>query len=132
MIKKRRSDRFDLQLHAQIKILAEGEKGDEKLEFVTQNISSSGVFLNHTKSLPVGTQMEISIVLPLDQLKKLEGDKVQVTLKGMVIRVEKSGMAICFDEQYKLSALTDNEKENDRLFGRKKYLRFYWYGESKG
>jgi hypothetical protein len=53
----------------------------------------------------VGTEMQVDLVLPLDELKKIEGKRANIKLKGAVIRTGEKGMAIIFDKKYRISPM---------------------------
>ena len=105
---KRKMERFSLELPARISIAGKAEKKEpESLECITSDISAGGAFFHTDQPLPVGTEMHIDLVLPLDELKKIEGKRASIKVKGAVVRIGEKGMAICFDEKYKISPLVE-------------------------
>lgn len=104
-IDKRKVERFPLELPAFLKVGDESE--GETVEFVTSDVCSGGAFFPTDKPIPVGTEVKVDLVIPIDQLKKIEADKVLITVAGSVIRTEKRGMAVCFDNKYKIMPIRD-------------------------
>jgi hypothetical protein len=103
---KRKLERFPLELPARIFVDCDGA-GTDCLDAVTIDISAGGAFFHTDKPLPVGTQMEVDLILPLDELKKIEGKRANIKVKGAVIRTGERGMAILFDKKYRISPLAE-------------------------
>ena len=101
---KRRMERFDLELPARVTKAKEGQ-GDENLDLLTSDICAGGAFFQTDQPLPLGTEVKIDLVLPLDELKKIEGKKALIKVSGAVIRITGDGMAICFEEGFKISSV---------------------------
>ncbi len=100
-IDERKLERFTLELAATISIT--GEEGTEKnLEFNTSDISAGGAFFNTEKPLPVGTEMKLDMILPLDKLKKLKGRQAKIEVTGAVVRIDQEGMAVSFKKGYQI------------------------------
>ena len=102
---KRKLERFSLKLPGQISVV--GEENQETLDFVTRDICAGGAFFHTENPLPIGTLVKIDLVLSLKELKKLEADKALIKVTGAVIRTDENGMAIYFDESYKISPFSD-------------------------
>jgi len=102
---KRRLERFDLKMPATIQSMTSDQE-KRLLDLLTSNISSGGAFFHTTQPLPEGARVNIDLVLPLDNLKKLKDDCKQAYIKvtGRVLRCESEGMAILFDKDYQLVA----------------------------
>ena len=99
---RRKTERFSLELPTYLSIADKYIKR-ESLEIITSNISSGGAFFKTEKPLPVGTDVKIDLIIPLDKLNKLKGKKSRIDVSGSVIRTNKNGMAICFDKRYKIT-----------------------------
>jgi len=99
-------ERFSLELPARISVVS-GEDEPASVEAITSDISAGGAFFHTDKPLPIGTEMQVDLVLPLDELKKIDGKKASIKLKGAVVRIGESGMAISFDKNYQISPLVD-------------------------
>lgn len=105
---KRKMERFSLELPARISITGKAKVEEpESFECITSDISAGGAFFHTDKLLPVGTEMHVDLVLPLDELKKIKGKRARIKVKGAVVRMGEKGMAICFDEEYKISPMPD-------------------------
>ncbi|MBN2397781.1 MAG: PilZ domain-containing protein [Deltaproteobacteria bacterium] len=103
---KRKLERFSLKLPARISVDSK-EKEAACLDAVTSDISAGGAFFHTDTPLPVGTRMDVDLILPLDELKKIEGKRAKITVKGAVIRTGEQGMAICFDKKYRISPMAE-------------------------
>ena len=94
-------ERFSLELPARLSVATESGK-QESLELLTSNICAGGAFFETEQPLVAGTEVKIDLVLPLDELKKLEGTRPHIKVSGAVIRTDEKGMAISFDERYQI------------------------------
>ncbi|MEE8400068.1 MAG: PilZ domain-containing protein [Desulfobacterales bacterium] len=101
---KREMERFSLELPAKISVVGEKEEASP-IEATTTDICAGGAFFHTDRPLPVGTKMHFDLVLSLEDLKKLEGKRASIQIKGAVVRVSEEGMAISFDENYEISPL---------------------------
>lgn len=99
--KQRKVARFDLKLPATVSVGGSAQV----LEFETQDISEGGAYLRNGKPLAMETTVDIELVLPLDKLVEIKGNKVKVRLSGVVVRSDAEGIAIRFDEEYVLKSL---------------------------
>ena len=102
---KRALERFSLQLLTSVAIFAE-DRDQEGIELLTRNISSGGAFFEAPHSLSVGTRVKIEVILPLWEIKSIEGDKALIKVTGSIIRADEKGMAMCFDKDYQILPLT--------------------------
>jgi len=103
----RRVERYQLKLAAYLSVVdsdAPVEKNTISLN--TSDISSGGAFFGTGTPLPVGTEVKIDIVLPLDQIKNIEGENAKIEVSGAVVRIDKGGMGVCFDEEYKITKMS--------------------------
>jgi len=108
-IDERKLERFTLELVASISV--SGKEGEEKdLKFNTSDISSGGAFFNTEKPLPVGTEIKLDMVLPLDKLKKLKGKQAKIEVSGAVVRIDQEGMAISFKKDYQIKRYRKQSK----------------------
>ena len=100
-IEKRKIERFDLELPALLSMKDEG--GNQRpAEFMTRNICSGGAFFKTHDPLPVGTELKMDLIIPLDKFNITGARKSRIDLSGSVIRVGKHGMAVCFDKRYRI------------------------------
>jgi len=107
MVERRRLERFDLVLPAEIEFINE-HREERMINLLTTNICSGGAYFYTNQPLPEGTQVKIDLVLPLDKLRKLkkEHKKAFIKVTGKVLRTESEGMAICFDKDYQITGST--------------------------
>lgn len=103
-INERRMERFTLELTAAISV--SGDEGDEgNIQLQTSDISAGGAFFNTEAPLPIGTEVKIDMILPLDELKKLKGKRAKIEVSGAVVRIEGRGMAVTFNQNYRIKRL---------------------------
>lgn len=104
-IEKRKLERFNMEIPGTVSIKASGAK--KKLELVTRDICSEGAYFKTEQAVPIGTEVQIDLVLPLKKFKMLPEhcEKVLVTLSGKVLRIEPGGIGVCFDEAYDMRPL---------------------------
>ena len=103
-MEQRSLERFDLSIPATLRV---GSDSEESVSFnlLTRDISSGGAFLHTDAPLPEGTPIKMDLILPIDKLKELTGKQAFIKVKGIVIRSESSGMAICFEPTYKIKSV---------------------------
>lgn len=104
-----------LRANAEIPLEIKKEKG--VIEARTENISSSGAYCTLDRFVPLNTELNVSLILPDEDIKEEEKAK-RVTCHGIVVRTEPTGegdehtgygMAICFTDL----ARRDREKIKD-------------------
>ena len=100
-MEKRKLERFNLEITATVSITVAGG-AEEKLDMETRDVCSGGAYFRTKQSFPIGTEMQINLVLPLEKFKMLPDhcEKVLVNLSGKVLRIETDGIGVCFDETY--------------------------------
>jgi len=103
--KKRKMDRFSLELPAWISA-ADHNGNPRSFEVVTRNICAAGAFLQTDQPLPVGTDIEMNLILPLDIPSNKGNIRSRIDVSGSVVRTESQGMAVCFDKKYQISPMT--------------------------
>ena len=99
--RKRKGKRYSLSFPMKLSVTG-GSKKVKEHKVLTENVSSGGAFVNTKKPLPIGSEVDIEMIIPLERLRKIEGKKVSVRVSGVVVRSGKSGMAINFDETYEI------------------------------
>lgn len=100
-VERRKMERFPLKLEASLSV-EDGEGSPVIINLTTENISSAGAYLTSGAELPVGTDVDIDLVLPVARLKKMSGKSSHVKITGAIIRSGKDGMAILFNKRYKI------------------------------
>ena len=120
---RRDQERFSLRLPT--KVMAESRTGSTPLlEFVTADISAGGAFIATSRPLPIASKVRLEIFLSLEELSQLrfvlareslkgwQGERAWVTATGVVIRVEDSGVAVIFDQNYQISPIRSIDSES--------------------
>ena len=102
---KRQIERFPVQLPTSI--LLAGEEKEEPRIFLTNDACAGGVFIQTERSLPLGSEVKLDLVLPYLELKDFEGKGIRLKVSGEVIRVTEAGMAIRFNEDYSIWPLSN-------------------------
>ncbi len=105
MGENRRLERFGLELPAKIEIRKRSTKETEIMNLFTGNVCAGGAFFHTDKPLPVGTQVKIDLILPLEKLKKIKGKNACIKVDGKVLRSDENGMAVRFNKRYKIIPL---------------------------
>ncbi len=103
MKERRRLVRFDLEIPATIELLTPDQER-EILNLLTSNICSGGAYFHTTTPPPEGSRVKVDLDLPLDRLERLKEGYKQAYIKvtGKVLRSESEGIAVCFDEDYRI------------------------------
>ena len=96
---RRKLERFNLKIPAEI-TLETTDQMRTVLNLRTRDISSGGAFFYGVTSLLEGTPVKLALTLSADRLKRLMGAQAHIEIRGIVIRSEPSGMAICFNKDY--------------------------------
>jgi PilZ domain-containing protein len=98
---KRKLERFNLEIPATASIAVAGAE-PEKLDLKTRDVCSGGAYFKTEQSPPIGTEMQIRLVLPMEKFRALPVDceKVVVNLSGKVLRIGPDGIGVCFDTNF--------------------------------
>ena len=99
---KREMERFLLELPVIITWTCKDKKSNS-IEQMTSDISACGAFFKTQKSLLIGTNVKIIIMLSLDKFHNLESKASYISVSGSVTRTDQQGMAICFDKKFRIS-----------------------------
>jgi hypothetical protein len=103
LIEKRKVERFDLQVEAELHVQDESIMDKSQLLY-TRDISSNGVFLLTRNPLPVGTLVDLNFLLNLHELNgTLKNKAINISTSGKVIRTDGQGFAVQFEKQHKVS-----------------------------
>ena len=95
---KRRNDRIEIQLNAEITLLTqEGGKGVPLTGIVSRDISESGVYLETKAPFELGQEVNVTIRLPLTCSFENTENQVQIKALGKIVRKQDQGMAIAFE-----------------------------------
>ena len=112
---RRNQERLNLNLVATISPVESGSLGEiGTASAVTRDISASGAFLMTSTNLPAGTQLELEVHLPIDELKPLDESGKDIALKavGHVVRSDAKGVAVQFDNPQSLKTINQMKQFN--------------------
>ena len=101
MTEKRRNDRYDLLMPIHLSP-SDGAGAPGGFVAETRNISSTGALIHTSKTLPVGTEVEMELFLDVRRLLEMVGEKrrVKVRLEGRVVRNHDGAIAVSFNDRY--------------------------------
>jgi c-di-GMP-binding flagellar brake protein YcgR len=107
-MEKRKMERFDLELPATLKLFDRKLKEDQAGSFNLQtvDISAGGALFYTDHAVPIGTEVKIDLILPLGELKKLEGRTAKINISGSVVRSDPSSIAVSFNEKYRITPIS--------------------------
>jgi hypothetical protein len=75
------------------------------LYLTSRDISAAGAFFLTPNSPDIGTRLGVILFLELGASLQQKASRAQVTLNGIITRVEKKGMAVCFEKKFNMSPL---------------------------
>jgi hypothetical protein len=104
VIEKRKVERFDLELEAFVSLPGETDPADMG-NMVTRDVSMSGVYLVTDAPLPVGSKVNVDMILTLGGRKKHDAQQAWIKASGEVLRTDSQGMAVSFDDQSRILPL---------------------------
>ncbi|HEA69511.1 MAG TPA: hypothetical protein ENI07_22270 [Desulfobacterales bacterium] len=107
---KRKMERFELKVFSKIQVES-GWHNTDTIELNTENICSNGAYFKTSKPLPVGTSVSLAMKLKVNSKLKSTINLMAIEVSGKVIRSEKDGMAIRFDNGYKMMPLGNKPKK---------------------
>ena len=109
---RRKLERFNLKLPGEITVET-ADQVKRVLHLRTRDISSGGAFFYYdVDHLPEGTPVKVDLTLSTDRSKTLTGNQAHVEISGIVKRSEPSGIAICFNRDYRMMSI--NARRNHR------------------
>jgi hypothetical protein len=101
MGEKRKLERFKLSIPTTV-LIASRANENEAYEMSTKNICAGGAFFETKHPIPEGTKVLLSFILPIEYVGRLLGVSSYLKLEGTVVRVEMEGLAVSFNDNYKL------------------------------
>ena len=101
MIERRKVERFELSLQASVAICG-GEQTKAPSFLTTKDISMNGAYFMTTDPLPVGTKVDVDLILRLGDGSAAADRKAWIKTSGSVQRTDPGGMVIRFDEDSKI------------------------------
>jgi hypothetical protein len=110
VVEKRDVERFDLNLEAYV--LVDGASPDAQAQsLMTRDVSMNGAYLLTPTPLPLGTKVNVDVILSLEGLTPRETRKALIKASGAVLRTDSKGMAIRFDENSKFLPFAEDKLE---------------------
>ena len=100
-IERRSMERFDLELPALLS-LTDKSGNQRAFELKTSNICSGGAFFKTDKPFPLGTDVKMDLILPLEKFQTGKANQSHIDVSGVVVRTTDQGMAVCFDKRYRI------------------------------
>ncbi len=98
-------ERFVLGVISRIEVQS-GERAPEIMELVTQNVCAGGAYFNPPDPLPSETRVSLNMILKVPvQQNQSSNNLTSIKISGKVVRSEESGMAIQFNNGYKMLPL---------------------------
>ncbi len=99
-------DRYTLELPALVSVHGQDTK-PLSLALLTENVCAGGAFFPCSRPLAVSTRVDIGILLPINVEKKERAETAHIQVSGRVVRRDADGMAIRFDNNYRLKSFLD-------------------------
>jgi len=96
---KSRGIRMDKRLRRRIPLKLAGRietKDQNGVDGLTRNISAIGAYFDAENTIPVGTEVELEVFLPVEELREMKGREARMKVSGTVVRVEEGGVAVFF------------------------------------
>jgi hypothetical protein len=100
---RRKMKRFDLTLPTKLFWVAEN-KEHNSVELMTSNICAGGAYFITNRTLPKDTEVKMNLILELKKHHELSGRQSRIDASGFVNRTDHQGMAICFNNNCKISS----------------------------
>ena len=101
---RRCRNRYDFRLP--VKLTPHTKEGNKKKSMLmTKDIGIGGTFLETKEPLIPGSKVNMEITLALDRLESLRSKKMLIKVPGEVIRCNKQGMALEFEDRYEYSTI---------------------------
>lgn len=101
MIEQRKMERFPGQYDASL-FVTDGTPDLAGHQLQTENICAGGAYLKSGKPLPIGTDVNIELLMPLGELMNMPGKEARVKAAGTIVRSSEDGMAIVFEEGFQI------------------------------
>ncbi len=100
---RRKMERFNLKLPTKLYWVGKDNE-QESFELMTSNICAGGAYFITNRALSKGTEVKLDLILELKKHYELIGWQSHLNVSGFVTRADHQGMAICFDNNGKISS----------------------------
>jgi hypothetical protein len=98
VFEKRKVERFNLKIEAAVTLSDEVSRS----KLLTRDISMSGAFILTNDPLPIGSQVNVSMILSADGQKDPSTPPAVIKASGVVLRTDNDGMAIGYDKNARI------------------------------
>jgi c-di-GMP-binding flagellar brake protein YcgR len=103
MKERRKVERFDLQIESMLNVKDEAITASPPM-LLSRDISCAGVFLVTDNPLPIGTSVDLNLLLSQHELGGDSNDeRLNISTTGKVVRTDEQGMAVQFAKLYTIS-----------------------------
>ncbi|MFW6137553.1 MAG: PilZ domain-containing protein [Spirochaetota bacterium] len=99
---RREQERYQLDLPARVTLMEPGKT--QVLQLYTKNVCNGGAFLPTSRKIPLGSRVQLDLILSIGLLHRVMGANGLVRVKGTIIRTEPEGIAVHFDKHYQLAS----------------------------
>lgn len=110
MIENRKVERFNLNLETYV-FVGDHASAKKPQNLVTRDVSANGAYLFTDEPLPVGTKVKVDVVLSMEAQKSQAAHKAIIKASGSVLRTDREGMAIGFDERSRFMPFAEEKLE---------------------
>ena len=110
MIENRKVERFNLNLEAYV-FMGGNASATKPYNLITRDVSANGAYLLTDKPLPIGTKVKVDVVLSVEDQKNQAARKALIKACGSVLRTDREGMAIGFDESSRFMPFAEEKLE---------------------
>ena len=107
---RRALKRFSIGLASRLRF-TEHHGQEYEVKLMTRDVSAAGAYLNTSKPIPVGTPVNVDILLPIGNLMGNKEQFSHIDVSGIVIRTECDGMAISFKQNYRISSVIEEDNK---------------------
>jgi hypothetical protein len=100
-LERRAYIRYDMKLPATIQPVPGNDENEYHL-LLTRDISHMGAYFNMMKTFPYDGQIQVEILIEVSNHRN-QSIYLYMTTSGEVVRCDESGLAVSFDEDFRLS-----------------------------
>jgi hypothetical protein len=106
---KRQMERFNISVPAVVSLKnIKDSPPSAIMELKTRNVCAGGAFMLTDTPVELGTEVEVNLHLTFFTGSLENERKSKIHVSGSVIRVEDGGMAVQFDDKYRISPVLED------------------------